>query len=172
MCQSLRIPVDAFRPDRSQRRAWKANEGSVTVRIGAPVLTVDRLELYRRFHLHQADAKQWPMPEPENLVALVDNPFPTEEWSYWLGERLIGVGYVDALAGGLSAIYFYYEPAERDRSLGTFNVLSVIASARQRALSHVYLGYYIDGYGSLAYKARFRPNEVRAADGQWKPFAT
>ena len=34
------------------------------------------------------------------------------------------------LPDGLSAIYFYYDPDERDRSLGTCNVLSVIAGGR------------------------------------------
>jgi leucyl-tRNA---protein transferase len=172
MCQSLRVPVDAFRPNRSQQRAWKANADEVTVDIGAPRLNAERVELYRRFHTYQAGAKQWPMPEPENLVALADNPFDTEEWSYRLGDRLIAIGYVDALAGGLSAIYFYYDPDERHRSLGTFNVLSVIASARSRRLRYAYLGYYVEGCRSLAYKARFKPNEVRGADGDWKPFAT
>ena len=171
MCQSLRVPVDAFRPNRSQQRAWKANAGELTVEVGPPRLTAERVELYRRFHTYQAAAKQWPMPEPENLVALVDNPFDTEEWSYRLGDRLIAIGYVDALAGGLSAIYFYYDPDERHRSLGTFNVLSVLASARRRRLPYVYLGYYVEGCGSLEYKARFKPNEVRGADGDWKPFA-
>src|SRR5262245_56492834 len=172
MCQSLRVPVHTFRTDRSQRRAWKANAGEVTIRIGRPALTTARVDLYRRFHTYQSEAKQWPMPELENLVALIDNPFDTEEWSYRLGDRLIAIGYVDALAGGLSAIYFYYDPAERHRSLGTFNVLSVLASARQRRMPYVYLGYYVEGCGSLEYKARFKPNEVLGSDGAWNPFVT
>jgi arginine-tRNA-protein transferase len=83
---------------------------------------------------------------------------------------LIGVGYVDALPGGLSAIYFYYDPGERHRSLGTYNVLSILASARARNLPHVYLGYYVAGCRSLEYKARFRPNEVLTGGGTWARF--
>jgi leucyl-tRNA---protein transferase len=101
---------------------------------------------------------------------MVDNPFPTEEWCYYIGERLVGVGYVDVLPEGLSAIYFYYDPAERQRSLGTYNVLAILEAARQRQLPHVYLGYYVAGYRSLEYKARFRPNEVLGRDGVWQPF--
>ena len=52
---------------------------------------------------------------------------------------------VDAMAEGLSAIYFYWDPAERHRSLGTFNILAMIESARERGLPHVYLGYYVEG---------------------------
>ena len=170
MCQSLRIPVETFRPDRSQRRAWKTNEAAVRVRVASPVLTRDKLELYRRFHAHQTDAKGWPLQDDHAIVSLLDNPFPTEEWTYWIDGRLSAVGYVDRLARGLSAIYFFYDPDDRDRSLGTFNVLSVIAAARDARLPYVYLGYYIPGYSSLAYKARFRPNEVLGDDGTWRPF--
>ena len=77
---------------------------------------------------------------------------------------------MDALPNGLSAIYFFYDPDERDRSLGTFNVLRVIDSAAARGIPHVYLGYYVEGCRSLEYKARFRPNEVLGRAGTWQPF--
>jgi arginine-tRNA-protein transferase len=44
------------------------------------------------------------------------------------------VAYVDALPEALSAIYCYYDPTEGARSLGTFNILSLLASARERGL--------------------------------------
>ena len=46
---------------------------------------------------------------------------------------------VDALPEGLSAFYCYYDPTERARSLATFYILSLLASARERQLQHVYL---------------------------------
>jgi len=77
---------------------------------------------------------------------------------------------VDALPEGLSAIYFYYDPRERNRSPGTFNVLSILREAAARGLPHVYLGYYVEGCRSLEYKARFCPNEVLGEDGVWRRF--
>jgi arginine-tRNA-protein transferase len=168
MCLSLRLPVDAFRPNQSQRRAWKANAGVVTLRVGQPVETPDRLDLFQRFHAYQHRAKGWPSDGGDGLDAFLDNPFPTEEWAYYLGDRLVGVGYVDALREGLSAIYFYYDPDERHRSLGTYNVLSILAAAAARGVPHVYLGYYVQGCRSLEYKARFHPHEV-LRDGHWRP---
>ena len=97
------------------------------------------------------------------------NPFPTEEWSYWIGGRLAGVGYVDVLDEGLSAIYFFHDPRDARRSLGTVNILHLIEAARQRGLPHVYLGYYVDGCRSLEYKARFKPNEVFTG-ATWEAF--
>jgi len=172
-CLSLRVPVATFRPDRSQRRARKAN-ADVELVIGEPGVTEEKLRLYDRFHEHQADEKGWPVHGPKDprdyAESFVENPFPTEEWCFYAGGRLIGVGYVDVLPNALSAIYFFYDPDERDRSPGTYNVLRVIDSAAGRGIPHVYLGYYVQGCRSLEYKARFRPNEVLGPDGTWGPF--
>jgi leucyl-tRNA---protein transferase len=173
MCQSLRVPVATFKPDRSQRRAMAANDGEVTLVVGVPTATETKLDLYDRFHRFQNANKGWPYHGSGTVTdyaeSFVDNPFPTEEWCYYIGDRLIGVGYVDALPEGLSAIYFYYDPNERERSPGTYNVLSVIRGAAARKLPHVYLGYYVAGCQSLEYKARFRPNEVLGENGKWRP---
>ncbi len=137
-CRPLRVFVDRFRPDRSQRRARRANEGVVQLRIGKPSVTRAKLALYDRYHAHQADAKGWPQHPAKDAASynhsFVHNPFPTEEWCYHLGGRLVGVGYVDSLPEGLSAIYFFHEPAERHRGLGTWNVLRLIEEAAARGL--------------------------------------
>lgn len=173
-CESLRVPVATFRPDRSQRRAAAANAGEIEIVIGEPAVSRKKLELFDRFHKHQQATKGWSDHGPTNASdycdSFVDNPIPTEEWCYFREGRLIGVGYVDVLTAGLSAIYFYYEPSERGRSLGTFNVLSIIREAAARALPHVYLGYHVAGCSSLEYKARFRPNETLHGNGIWRPF--
>lgn len=173
-CRSLRVEVSAFRPSRSQRRNRQCNEGAVELRVGSPQVDAARLELYDRFHAYQNKAKGWPRRPRKDAESYIEtfvrNPIPTEEWTYWLRDRLVGVGYVDALPIGLSAIYFFHDPLERSRGLGIWNVLSCIEQARQRNLPHVYLGYYVAGCQSLEYKANFRPNEILDAQGHWKPF--
>ncbi len=171
-CLSIRVPVATFRPDRSQRRAAKAN-AQVRLVIGEPEVTDEKLALYDRYHEHQADHKGWPERGPKDAAdyreTFVDNPFPTEEWCYYQDDRLIGVGYVDVVPAGLSAIYFFYDPAVRDQGLGTFNVLQVLAETRRRRMPHVYLGYYVQGCRSLEYKARFMPNEILNGE-RWEPY--
>ena len=170
MCQSLRVPVATFHPSESQRRAWRKNQGTVAVRVGPPVLSLDRLDLWVRFHQHGQATKGWPPQTANDLGLMLHNPLPTEEWTYHFDDRLVGVGYVDVVPEALSAIYFYWDPRESSRSLGTFHVLSMIAAARERELAHVYLGYYVKGCRSLEYKARFKPNEVRREDARWHAF--
>ena len=173
-CRSIRVDVRTFRPSQSQKRTRKLNEGAVRVVVGTPSVSKEKLALYDRYHRFQSGWKGWPEHNPETaadyLESFVENPFPTQEWCYYLGDRLVGVGYVDALPVGLSAIYFYYDPDERGRSLGTWNVLSILAAAAEQRLPHVYLGFYVAGCQSLAYKAKFRPNETLQSDGTWKPF--
>ncbi len=175
-CRSLRVVVDRFRPDRSQHRARKANADDVELRIAAPRVTRSRLALYDRYHAFQSDFKAWPQhpaKDPESYAdSFVYNPFPVEEWCYYLGGDLVGVGYVDVLPNAMSAIYFFYEPAERHRSLGTWNVLNIIEEAARRRVPHVYLGYYVDGCRSMEYKACFVPNETLGKDGEWRAFRT
>ena len=139
-CQSLRVPVEAFRPNRSQQRAWRANQGDVSLEIGQPTDSDAHRSLYDRFHRHQSREKGWRDPEDGGAGTFLDNPFETEEWRYTLADRLIGVGYVDRLPQALSAIYFYWDPDERPRSLGTYNVLSIIERARTLGVPNVYLG--------------------------------
>lgn len=198
-CHSLRVPVATFRPDRSQRRCRDANEGVVTLRIGEPSVTQAKLALYDRYHAFQSDFKEWPRHAPKDVnsyaESFVYHPFPTQEWCYYLGRKLVGVGYVDVLPavaketpadsirlalpvnpsppfldGGLSGIYFFHDPDERQRSLGTWNILSLLAEARRRALPCVYLGYHVENCRSMVYKARFRPNQRRDDDGVWRDY--
>jgi leucyl-tRNA---protein transferase len=173
-CQSLRVDAARFRPHRSQRRARKANEGAVGLRVGTPGVSRAKLDLYDRYHAFQTGAKGWPEHGRGDVAgflhSFVDNPFPTQEWCYYLGNRLVGVGYVDDLPGGMSAIYFFYDPDERARALGIWNVLSLIEHAAARGVPHVYLGFHVDGCRSMEYKAHFAPNQVLGPDRRWHKF--
>jgi arginyl-tRNA--protein-N-Asp/Glu arginylyltransferase len=173
-CQSIRVDVKQFEPDRSQQRAMKANRDLVISR-GAPNVSEERIDLYDRFHEYRAETVGWRNhgrgDESNYIETFVANPFAVEEWQYRLEGKLVGVGYVDVVPDGLSAIYFFYDPDHHKRSLGTFNALSVIHSARQRTMPFTYLGYFVEGCRSLEYKARFRPNEVYDGVARvWKAF--
>src|SRR5205085_7526409 len=131
-CRSLRVPVQSFRPDRRQRRAWKRN-ADLHLEVGEPAVSRQKLKLYDRYHEFQSENKGWPMHPAKDAESYAEsftrNPLPVQEWCYYLGRHLVSVGYVDDLPQSYSAIYFYYDPALRERSLGTFNVLSLLDRA-------------------------------------------
>src|SRR5262245_27936810 len=62
-CQSIRVIVDEFRPNRSQRRAWRDNQ-DIVVTVGEPSVSAEKLRLYDRFHAYQTDRLDWPMHLP------------------------------------------------------------------------------------------------------------
>jgi leucyl-tRNA---protein transferase len=173
-CRSLRVLVDRFQANRSQRRVRKLNAKAIRLEIGQPRVSREKLDLYDRYHAFQSSFKDWPAHPPKDLAefiaAYVDNPFQSQEYCYYLGDRLVAVGYVDALPSAYSAVYCFYDPDERTRSLGTWNVLSIIEAAQRNSIPYVYLGYFVEGCGSLAYKANFLPNQIRGPDGIWRDF--
>src|SRR3954465_5991409 len=103
-CQSLRIPVDTFRASASQRRVWKKNAATVHVRILTPATTAAKLDLFRRFHRHGAKTKGWPGEAGHDLSLFTINPFRTEEWDYYVDDRLPPAGLVRRAPPGASAL--------------------------------------------------------------------
>jgi leucyl-tRNA---protein transferase len=173
-CRSLRVVVEQFQPNRSQARALKKNRGAIEVRIGPPSVSREKLQMYDRFHLFQAETKGWPDHPAKDAASyresFVHNPAFSEEWCYYAHDRLVGVGYVDRLERAMSAIYFFYDPDRRDLSLGTFNVMCLLEECALHELAYLYLGYYVAGCRSLEYKGNFRPNQVLGPDGKWHDF--
>ena len=87
------------------------------------------------------------------------------EGSYYHGGRLVGVGLVDWLPIGLSSAYFYHDPAWRPLGPGVFSVLQEIEFCRAHGLPHLYLGYWVAGCPSMAYKSQYRPHELLEGSG-------
>ncbi|HMO34884.1 MAG TPA: arginyltransferase, partial [Gemmatales bacterium] len=172
-CWSLRVLVDQYTMNRSQKRNQRANQARVRLEIGEPLVDEKRLALHDAFHSHQAAEIGWPKYPPKDvssyITSFVNNPIPTEEWRYYSEDKLIGVGYVDVVPSGLSAIYYFHDPAYRDWGLGTWNVINVIQQSRQRNMPYAYLGYYVSGCRSIEYKACFTPYEAHdPVTGIWR----
>lgn len=162
-CLSLRLDVEDFEPNRSQRRTLRKNQDlSVILR---PVGISDaHLDLYDRYHGDMTERRGW-----DEKFLDADGYYSTfvaggegfaHELLYFAGEQLVGVALVDLLPHALSAIYCYYEPEERQRGIGVFSVLAQIELARQREIPYVYLGYWIRGNRSMGYKAKYQPHEI------------
>jgi arginine-tRNA-protein transferase len=164
-CVSLRIIAQRFAPNKSQRRAARACIGLRRL-IGAPRVDAERLELYANWHKARENARGWdPNPQTRDRYAL-EFAFPhpcVREAAFYddaAGGRLVGIGLFDETPNALSAAFFFYDPAYAHMSLGTANVLSLVADARASGRAHVYLGYRVAGCASLRYKSSFEPHEL------------
>jgi arginyl-tRNA--protein-N-Asp/Glu arginylyltransferase len=168
-CRPIRVPIAAFERSRSQRRVWRRN-ADLRVELGPPIVDEQRLDLYARYHAAQAERKSWPATDKdaeEYAFSFVQNPLPAIEITTWEGAALRGVIINDVTPRALSAVYHYHDPEAAERSLGTYLILRTLELARQLRKQYVYLGYFVEGCGSMSYKARFRPCEILQADGTW-----
>lgn len=173
-CVPVRIPVDQFEPDRSQRRCLKRN-ADVEMRVQPAERNEERLALYRRYlstrHIGGG---------MDGHGAIEFDQFLIGSWSEGrfleLREhnehgpgRLLAVAVTDVVETALSAVYTFYEPDAVERGLGTLAILKQLEWARRERRSHLYLGYWIAGHPKMDYKRRFRPLE--GFDGRdWRPF--
>ncbi len=165
-CRMLRVPVDEFSPSRAQKRCLARNR-DVSVTVGSPEVTEEKLALYRRYLASRHDG-QMTGSSDELAGFLYDAPPFTIEITYRAPGKLLAVGIADVEPRAMSAVYCYFDPDEERRSPGVFNVLATIDECRRRRLPHLYLGYYVAGSRKMAYKAGFRPNEILEPDGRWR----
>lgn len=74
--------------------------------------------------------------------------------------RLLALGFLDILPGGLSSVYFAFDPAASSRSLGTHSVFAESAAGAALGKPCYYLGFWVPGAPTMDYKADFHPFEL------------
>ena len=165
-CVPVRVPVGQFAPSKSQRRCERRN-ADLVVTVGEPRPTEEKFDLYRRY---VRDRHQGEEPDVASFEEfLYASPVHTLEFAYRdVAGRLLAVGICDASAWSLSSVYFYFDPADQRRGLGTYGALREITYAREAGIPYYYLGFWIDGCRTMQYKRDFRPNELLHPDGVWR----
>lgn len=165
-CESIRLPVAAFRPDRSQRRTWKRNR-DLDACVLRPHFDIAHYRLFRRYLRARHRDGGMDDTTPEHYLSFICSPWSdTRICQFSLNGRVLAVAVVDRLADALSAVYTFFEPDETRRSLGTYAILWQIDRARRLDLSWLYLGYAIQGCRKMTYKTAFYPHEVQVG-GRW-----
>jgi arginine-tRNA-protein transferase len=166
-CQPIRLDVESFRPDKTQRRMQRRGDALLTVKIGPPIVNRSRVRL---FNLHRDGrglaTDDLPLDEHSYAEFLTDTCCETLELSYWHADRLVAVAIADAGRQSLSAVYCFFDPAFKLLSLGTYSILRHVEFCRATHRRYLYLGFYIAESPHMSYKARFKPHE-RLVTGCW-----
>lgn len=166
-CVPLRVPVERFAPSRSQRRVLRRNV-DVHLEIGRPRCDEEKQRIFAAYLADQHDQAE-PADREELEAFLYQSPTDTLEMVYRVQERIVAVGMVDRCPASLSSVYFFFDPAERRRSLGVLGALCEIGQCAKWGLPYWYVGYYVKDCRQMNYKAAYRPFELLGEDGVWRP---
>ena len=166
-CIPIRLEVNRFRPNRSQRRVWRMNETLRLVTKPAG-FEAEHYALYRQYIQARHPAGGMDNDDPQQYRHFIHTDWcPTQLLELREQDELLAVAVTDELENGLSAVYTFYDPTKLGRSLGTYAILRQIEECRRQNRKWLYLGYWIPDSPKMQYKSRFRPFEY--FDGQhWR----
>ena len=169
-CVPVRIPVERFVPDRSQRRAWTRHRELVAVERPLDFFE-EHYQLYQRYQAARHSGGGMDLDNREQYSHfLLQSHVDTRLVVFRERGVLLMVSVIDRLTDGLSSVYTFYDPDQPRAAVGTYGILWQIEACRRLDLAHVYLGYWIAESPKMSYKARFRPLEA-LVDGDWRPMA-
>ena len=175
-CISVRVVADEFRPNASQRKLLRRH-ADLVVTACKPWTTEEQFALLRRYlSARHPGGGMAEMDELDFADMVEQTPVNTYVVEYREPStngrpgRLVGACLTDHQADGLSMVYSFFEPDDKNRpGLGTFIIMDHITRAAKAGLPFVYLGYWVQGSARMQYKVRFRPIE-RLGPAGWQRF--
>ena len=167
-CQPIRVKAEQFKPSRNIARIQATNR-DLRRNLSEGRLGLDHYDVFQSYlgQRHE-DGQMSSMSFDEFSAMVLNSPIDTLLTEYVDSEdRLMGCILVDKQRDGLSAVYSFFRPEEKKRSLGSFMIVDLIDRCNEIGLPYVYLGYYIEQSRKMSYKARFRPYQI-FSDGIWR----
>ena len=167
-CKPIRVKANQFKKSRNIRRIQSVNR-DLKRNLSTGRLSLDHYDMFQRYlsYRHE-DGQMASMSFDEFSAMILNSPIDTTLTEYVSADnRLIGCILVDRQRDGLSAVYSFFQPEEKKRSLGSFMIIDLIDRCSELGLPYVYLGYYIEQSRKMSYKARFKPYQI-FSHGDWQ----
>lgn len=166
-CVPIRVPVESFRPTRSQRRLLRRTEGRYTVEVGPVHYDPAHYAMYAA-HAQQVSAENRPSRPAIYRASFLETLVQTHQILFRVDGELAAVTILDEGASSVSSVYAFWDARFADLSPGTFSALWEIEWARANGKRYYYLGYWVEACERMVYKARFRPHELYDwANARW-----
>lgn len=169
-CQSIRIPVNTFKPSRGQKRIINRGQKTFTVTHG-PTPDPGSYALYEKYiNERHSNGSMFPSSVEQYEGFLFCEWLDMMYINLWHGDDLVAVAVTDVLPNGLSAIYTFFDPEFESYSLGSYCILNQVAICKELLKEYLYLGYQIDNCQKMSYKTKYKPYQ-RLICSQWINFA-
>jgi arginine-tRNA-protein transferase len=165
-CESIRVPINKFKPSKSQKRVINRNKD-----LSIHISYHDKPEYYplyeRYINTRHADGTMYPASR-EQYDGFILSPWQKAIFiEFRLEQTLLAVAVTDDLPNSLSALYTFFDPNQEKRSFGTFAILQQIDLCKKLDKGFLYLGYQIDACSKMSYKQKFLPHE-RFFEEKWQ----
>lgn len=154
-CIPIRIRTGELTLSKSMKRVIRKCN-NIRVKFREPAYSDEIFEIYKKHSLVRFNKIS---EQRDFLNSFYMNSCPSIQSEYYLGDKLVAVGFIDVSSVSLSSVYFIYDTDYMHYSLGTFSVLEETAYALSCGMKYYYLGYYIEKNKSMAYKNSFHINE-------------
>ena len=168
LCIPVRVPVEEFKANRSQRRNKSVNK-DIVMNVKDAVFNNEHYDLYRRYMKGRHAGGGMDNDEPDRYETLIK-----ADWSlsklleFRLENKLMMVAVIDCFEDGVSAVYTFFDPDFTKRGLGVYGVLSEIDYVKSLQLDWLYLGYWNPKTNKMSYKSNYQPIEFfDGQDWQW-----
>lgn len=166
-CIPVRVAVNEFLPNRTQRRTGKRN-ADLLAAPQHPCFDAAHFDLYQRYQAARHAGGGMDHDDRDQYAHfLLQSNVETYLVEFRAAGELRMVSLIDRVEDGLSAVYTFFDPDLPQRSLGVYNILWQIELARSLGLAYLYLGYWIEDSRKMAYKRQYQPLQG-LIDGHWQ----
>ncbi len=164
-CTPIRIHPGEFCLNRNQKRVIKMNR-DVDISLSPLYAGRENIDLCEKF-------LQARYPRENNSSAgyyrdfFLNKIVQSVQLQFRVDDRLVGTSVLDIGANWINGVYFFFDPDESKRSLGTYNILHLLHICQKWGIGYLYLGYFIQNISAMSYKGNFNPHHL-FIDKKWQ----
>ncbi len=165
-CIPIRIPLEKYTFSHNEKRILKQHSDlQITIE---KELDGDLLyPLYKKYILSRHTTGDMFPPSKQQFENFL-KPYLNSSHiaTFYEKGQLVCAALMDEIPDGYLAVYTFFDPDKKKRSIGHATILWQILFGQVQCKKFLYLGYWINGCKKMSYKSRYKPCEIRI-DGRW-----